>query len=51
MSPPAIKIRNTTRLREEIFDLIGLHADHIDLVPVGSIERSPGKVVRVKDER
>ncbi|GIK39030.1 MAG: phenylacetate--CoA ligase family protein [Anaerolineae bacterium] len=40
-----------TRLREEIFDLIGLHADHIDLVPVGSIERSPGKAVRVKDER
>lgn len=40
-----------SRLREEIFDLIGLHADHIELVPVGVIERLPGKAVRVKDER
>lgn len=40
-----------SRLREEIFDLIGLHADHIDLAPIGTIERSPGKAVRVKDER
>lgn len=38
-------------LREEIFDLIGLHADHIELVSVGSIERLPGKAVRIKDER
>lgn len=41
----------TSRLRDEIFDLIGLHADQIELVPVGAIERSPGKAVRVKDER
>ncbi len=40
-----------SRLREEIFDLIGLHADRIELVPVGTIERLPGKAVRVKDER
>jgi phenylacetate-CoA ligase len=40
-----------TRLYEEIFDLIGLHANQIDLVPVGSLERSPGKAVRVIDER
>jgi phenylacetate-CoA ligase len=40
-----------TRLREEIFDLIGLHADHVELVPVGTLERLPGKAVRVKDER
>ncbi|MFQ5612172.1 MAG: phenylacetate--CoA ligase family protein [Anaerolineae bacterium] len=39
------------RLREEIFDLIGLHADRVDLVPVGAIERLPGKAVRVVDER
>lgn len=41
----------TGQLRDEIFDLIGLHADRIELVPVGTIERSPGKAVRVKDER
>ena len=40
-----------TSLREEIFDLIGLHADQIALVPVGTIERLPGKALRVKDER
>lgn len=40
-----------TRLREEIFDLIGLHADHLQLVPVGAIERLPGKAVRVVDQR
>ncbi|GAB4538950.1 MAG: phenylacetate--CoA ligase [Anaerolineae bacterium] len=40
-----------TRLHEEIFDLIGLHANQIDLVPVGSLERLPGKAVRVIDER
>jgi phenylacetate-CoA ligase len=39
------------RLREEIFDLIGLHANQINLVPVGTIERPPGKAVRVIDER
>lgn len=39
------------RIREEIFDLIGLHANQMDLVPVGSIERLPGKAVRVVDER
>jgi phenylacetate-CoA ligase len=38
-------------LHEEIFDLIGLHANQIDLVPVGSIERPPGKAVRLIDER
>jgi phenylacetate-CoA ligase len=38
------------RLREEIFDLIGLHADRIDLVPIGTIERLPGKAVRVVRE-
>jgi phenylacetate-CoA ligase len=41
----------TARLREEIFDLIGLHADHIELVEVGAIERPPGKAVRVVDKR
>jgi phenylacetate-CoA ligase len=40
-----------TRLREEIFDLLGLHANRLELVPVGTIERSPGKAVRVIDER
>lgn len=40
-----------TDLREEIFDLIGLHANHVDLVPIGTIERLPGKALRVKDER
>jgi len=40
-----------SRLYEEIFDLIGLHANQIDLVPVGSLERPPGKAVRVIDER
>lgn len=40
-----------TRLHEEIYDLIGLHANQIDLVPVGTIERMPGKAVRVIDER
>ncbi len=39
------------RIREEIFDLIGLHANQMDLVPVGTIERLPGKAVRVVDER
>lgn len=38
-------------LREEIFDLIGLHADRVELVPMGTIERLPGKAVRVVDER
>jgi len=41
----------TQTLHEEIFDLVGLHADQIALVPVGAIERLPGKAVRVKDER
>lgn len=40
-----------TRIREEIFDLIGLHANQMDLVPVGTIERLPGKAVRVLDQR
>jgi len=39
------------QLHEEIFDLIGLHANQIDLVPVGTIERPPGKAVRLIDER
>lgn len=39
------------RLHEEIFDLIGLNANQINLVPVGTIERLPGKAVRVIDER
>jgi phenylacetate-CoA ligase len=38
-------------LHEEVFDLIGLHANQIELVPVGTIKHSPGKVVRVIDER
>jgi len=38
-------------LQEEIFNLIGLHANQIELVPVGAIERLPGKAVRVVDER
>ncbi len=33
-----------------VFDRLGLHAD-IDLAPVGSIERVPGKAVRVIDQR
>ncbi len=40
-----------TRINEEIFDLIGLNANQMDLVPVGTIERLPGKAVRVVDER
>jgi phenylacetate-CoA ligase len=40
-----------TRLHEEIFDLIGLHANDIELVPVGTIKRLPGKAVRIVDER
>lgn len=40
-----------TRLHEEIYDLIGLHANQIDLVRVGTLERMPGKAVRVIDER
>ncbi len=43
--------RLETRIREELFDLIGLHADHVDLVPVGTLERLPGKAVRVVDDR
>ena len=39
------------RIREELFDLIGLHSNQIELVPVGIIERLPGKAVRVVDER
>ncbi len=39
------------RIREELFDLIGLHANQIEMVPVGAIERLPGKAVRVVDER
>ncbi len=39
------------RIREELFDLIGLHANQIELVSVGTIERLPGKAVRVVDER
>lgn len=40
-----------TQIRDELFDLIGLHADHVNLVPVGTLERLPGKAVRVVDER
>ncbi len=38
-------------IRDELFDLIGLHANQIELVSVGTIERLPGKAVRVLDER
>ena len=37
-------------LRSRLHDMLGLHAD-IELVPVGSIERLPGKAVRVVDHR
>jgi phenylacetate-CoA ligase len=40
-----------TLLHDEIFDLLGFHANHIELVPIGTIERPLGKAVRVLDER
>jgi len=37
-------------LHETLFDRLGFHA-HIQVVPVGGIERGPGKAVRVIDRR
>jgi phenylacetate-CoA ligase len=38
------------RVGNRLFDMLGLHAD-IELVPIGSIKRLPGKAVRVVDHR
>lgn len=38
-------------LRTEIYDMLGFHVDRLDLLPEGTIPRSPGKAVRVVDKR
>lgn len=38
-------------LRTEIYDMLGFHVDRLDLLPEGTIPRTPGKAVRVVDKR
>ncbi|MFQ6014033.1 MAG: phenylacetate--CoA ligase family protein [Anaerolineae bacterium] len=38
------------RIGAKLYDMLGLHAD-VQLMPVGAIERLPGKAVRVVDRR
>ena len=35
----------------EIYDMLGFHVDKIDMLPEGTIPRTPGKAVRVVDKR
>jgi len=47
---PGTPAELAARLDARLYDMLGLHAD-IELVPAGSLERPPGKAVRVIDHR
>lgn len=41
----------TAEISTEIYDMLGFHVDKIDILPEGTLPRTPGKAVRVVDKR